>query len=109
MAELGTAELLAMQQGLTDQQKLIFLSQFNSERKDRTVGLILSIVLGKLGVDRFYLGDIGLGVLKLVTIGGCLVRWIVDWFTILGRVDDYNRRKAQEILLTIKASSPSTS
>ena len=33
MAELGTAELLAMQQGLTDQQKLIFMSQYNSEKK----------------------------------------------------------------------------
>jgi len=106
MAELGTAELLAMQQGLTDQQKLIFMSQYNSEKKDRTTGLILAVLIGKFGVDRFYLDDIGLGILKFITLGGCLIWWVVDWFTVQGRVDEYNRRKAQETLLAVKASAP---
>jgi TM2 domain-containing membrane protein YozV len=106
MAELGTAELLAMQQGLTDQQKLIFMSQYNSEKKDRTTGLILAVLIGKFGVDRFYLNDIGMGILKFVTLGGCLIWWVVDWFTVQGRVDEYNRRKAQEILLAVNASMP---
>jgi TM2 domain-containing membrane protein YozV len=106
VAELGTAELLAMQHGLTDQQKLIFMSQYNSEKKDRTTGLILAVLIGKFGVDRFYLNDIGLGILKFITLGGCLIWWVVDWFTVQGRVDEYNRRKAQEILLAVKASAP---
>jgi len=106
MAELGTAELLAMQQGLTDEQKRIFMSQYNSEKKDRTTGLILAVLIGKFGVDRFYLNDIGLGILKFITLGGCLIWWVVDWFTVQGRVDEYNRRKAQEILLAVKASTP---
>jgi len=105
MAELGTAELLAMQQGMTDQQKLIFMAQYQSERKDRTTGLILAVLLGKFGVDRFYLNDIGLGILKLITLGGCLIWWVIDWFTVQSRVDEYNRRKAQEILLAVKASA----
>jgi len=45
--------------------------------------LLLSIFLGSLGVDRFYVGKIGTGILKLVTGGGCGVWWIIDIIFIL--------------------------
>ena len=46
--------------------------------KDWTTLLILSILLGGLGVDRFYAGHIGLGVLKLITLGGCGIWSLID-------------------------------
>lgn len=46
--------------------------------KDKTTALILSILLGSLGIDRFYLGYTGLGILKLITGGGFFIWWLVD-------------------------------
>jgi len=43
-----------------------------------TTALVLSILLGQLGVDRFYLGYTGLGALKLLTAGGLGVWWVID-------------------------------
>jgi TM2 domain-containing membrane protein YozV len=52
--------------------------------------LILSLFVGGLGVDRFVLGDIGIGVLKLLT-GGCFgILTIIDWFTIMGKTRQKN-------------------
>ena len=51
--------------------------------KDWMVTLLLSILLGGLGVDRFYAGHIGLGVLKLLTAGGCGIWWLIDLIKII--------------------------
>jgi hypothetical protein len=43
-----------------------------------TLVLILSILVGSLGVDRFVMGKIGTGILKLITWGGLGIWWIID-------------------------------
>ncbi len=46
--------------------------------KDKTTALILSVLTGGLGIDRFYLGYTGMGILKLLT-GGCFgILYIID-------------------------------
>jgi len=44
--------------------------------------MLLSFFLGYLGVDRFYVGKIGTGILKLITAGGCGVWWLIDFIII---------------------------
>lgn len=60
------------------------------DMKDPTTMLIISIFLGTLGVDRFMLGDIGLGILKLLTAGCCGILTIIDWFTVQKRTRSLN-------------------
>lgn len=50
--------------------------------RDWSVALILSIFLGWLGIDRFYLGQGFVGFLKLITFGGLGVWWLIDIFII---------------------------
>ena len=40
--------------------------------------LVMSIFFGGIGVDRFMMGKVGTGVLKLITFGGLGIWWLVD-------------------------------
>lgn len=61
--------------------------------KDWLTTLLLSFFVGVLGIDRFYLGYTGLGILKLVTLGGCGIWAVIDLILIvMGSMTDAQGR-----------------
>jgi len=80
-----------------DDSKFAMLSCM--ELKDPTTMLIISIFLGGFGVDRFMIEDTGMGLLKLLTFGGCCgIIAFVDLFLIMGRTREKNFQKIMWIL-----------
>ena len=66
--------------------------------KDPTTMLIVSLIGGHFGVDRFMLGEVGLGVAKLLTCGGLGIWTVVDWFLVMGRTREINMQHLQQVL-----------
>jgi TM2 domain-containing membrane protein YozV len=66
--------------------------------KDPVLALILSVLVGYLGIDRIFVGDVGLGILKLITCGGLGIWVFVDWFLIMGIAREKNMQLLQQVL-----------
>ena len=58
--------------------------------KEPTTSLIVSLLGGNLGIDRFMIGDTGMGIGKLLTCGGLGIWAIIDWFLIMGATREKN-------------------
>ncbi len=79
-----------------DDSKLGLLSTI--EFKDPTPMLLISIFLGSWGIDRFMMGEAGMGVLKLLTGGCCGILTIIDWCTITKKVKEQNFAKLMPLI-----------
>ena len=66
--------------------------------KDPTISLIVSILAGPFGIDRFLIGDTGMGIAKLLTCGGLGVWTIIDWFLIMGATREKNMQTIQQLI-----------
>jgi len=66
--------------------------------KDPMTLTFIAWFVGYLGVDRFMLGQTGLGVAKLLTFGGCYIWAIIDIFTAGKRAKEFNYTKLREAL-----------
>lgn len=105
MSTNDMAVMQLMQQLPTDKQQL-FMMQYTSVKKDSTAGVLLSLLLGGLGVHHFYMGNPGLGVVYLLFswTGIPMILGIVEAFIMPSRVASYNLAKANEILATLGIS-----
>jgi TM2 domain-containing membrane protein YozV len=83
--------MLAMDES---QWRMLQFMQFD----DPVILLIVSLVTGPLAVDRFMLGDIGLGVIKLLTCGGLGIWVFVDWLLIMGLT---GRKNTEKLLMAL--------
>ena len=59
----------------------------NLRKVNWVLALVMSVAFGTLGVDRFIMGHIWLGILKLITFGGLGIWWIVDVILIATKHD----------------------
>ncbi len=71
---------------------------------------LLSLFLGGLGVDRFYLGKVGTGILKLLTFGGLGVWYLIDLIMVItnatrdkdgDKLEGYEKNKVLAIVVTL--------
>lgn len=77
-------------------EKVQYISSL--DLKDPTLIFVVSLVGGGLGVDRFLIGDIGMGILKLLTGGLCGILVLYDWFTISKKTRNKNFEKLLQFL-----------
>lgn len=81
-------KLLELDESKWDEISLVSL-------KNPIVTQVLSLGAGIFGADRFYLGETGLGVAKLLTCGAAGVWWLIDMFTAYNRTKEKNFQKLQ--------------
>lgn len=109
LPEVEDEELLhvaSLIKGMGEEQARQFAAVYRKRRKDFTVTLLLAVVgfLGFAGIHRFYLDQVGLGILYLLTGGLCLIGTIVDMFNHSTLTLEYNKRRADDVAVMIRTA-----
>jgi hypothetical protein len=91
-------EAFAGFQSLTDEQKAAFVDRYKSAKRSMALMVALAIIFP---IQLFLLGKVLLGILFVITGGGFGVWYIVEWFLTPGRVREYNRKVASDILVSM--------
>lgn len=92
-----TQELFAILNSLPDSKRAEFAAAFGAVEKNPVILFGLNAYLGFLGIDRFVVGDILAGVLKLITGGGFGLWVLIDLFLIGGRARTKNIIAARQL------------
>lgn len=92
------AVLQEVTKGYDEKQLLSFATVYRSRRRDPQM-ILLTTVLGFIviaGVQRFMIGQIGMGLLYLFTFGLCFIGTIIDLINYQDLAFEYNRRMIME-------------
>ncbi len=95
---LPAEKIVFLKQKLAEADESKFALASSVEFKDPTTILLISLFLGTFGVDRFMLGDTGMGILKLLTAGVCGVLTIIDWFSVQKKAKELNYNNLMLVL-----------
>ncbi len=103
LPELKDEEQVYIAQVLTpmdDEKAQQFAHLYRSRRRDPMIVLLLTLLVfvGLGGINRFYLDQIGMGILFILTVGVCFVGSIIDAFNYKELTFEYNRRQADELV-----------
>jgi TM2 domain-containing membrane protein YozV len=95
---------------MSPDQRGFFQAEFNSVRKSPTTGVLLALFLGGVGAHRFYLRQVGVGVIYVLLCWTFIpaIVGLIECFFMGARVDEWNLHKAYEISKQISALHPST-
>ena len=91
---------------MTDDQARTFAVGYRSQRRDTSTVLLLTLLgfVVLAGLQRFYLGQIGMGIIYLVTAGFCFIGTIIDAINHKSLTFKYNQEKAQSMAMMIRGS-----
>jgi TM2 domain-containing membrane protein YozV len=103
--DVGEFPELAMMTDMTEQQRMMFLAQYHSVRKDVVAGVLLSVLLGHFGAHRFYMGETGLGFIYLLFCwtGIPTILGFIEAFLMPERVRTYNFAQASMLAQQIRS------
>jgi len=89
---------------LTEKEHAILDREFNILRKDITVSYVLLVVIGFLGIHKFYLGKIGMGILYFCTLGFFFLGIIYDLATLPDQVSEFNNKLEYDLICRLEAA-----
>jgi TM2 domain-containing membrane protein YozV len=92
---------------MSEQQAQQFAVMYRSKRKDPLTILLLTLLgfISIAGVQRFIVGQVGMGLLYLFTVGLCFIGTIIDLVSYKKIAFEYNQKQALQISVMIKSTN----
>lgn len=107
MEQAQLNELVSKLSALVDSESLAQIKSILETKGDSAVSAIMStemkskttsLILALFDLDRIYLKQIGLGIFKFITGGGCFIWWLIDLFSVGKRTAKANGKTILNVL-----------